>query len=232
MAINYIQFQATKKMFKEYAFSKTSFPITFEEWSALDDDLKGAALYINFYSEIILAWSKFDNSPCDTETIVSDFLMTLVKNVDKIMESPKRYKPGYIYTLAKRSFICMVRQPKYTRVFETEISNEVSTANDDIMDLFDLVPHEDEPYEVVQHHEALWTIIRGMGPKAEKVANHLINGEPLTRARKTANQRDLDPLADVSVSAEEYPAIISQIKEKIAPLYNNPDRMIISNFFR
>lgn len=219
MAINYSQFQATKKMFKVSAFSQVSFPITFDEWSALDDDLKGAALYINFYPQIVLAWSKFDNSPCDTETIVSDFLMTLVKNVDKIKEAPKRYAPGYIYTLANRSFLCMVRQPKYNRIYESEISNEVSTTTDDIIDLFDLVPHEDEPYEVVQHREALWAIIRGMGPKAEKVVNHLINGEPLTRARKTANLRDLDPLADVSVSAEEYPAIISQISEKIAPLY-------------
>lgn len=219
MAINYFQFQATKKMFRESAFSGISFPMDFDTWYALDDDLKAAALYINFYSEIVLAWSKFDNSPCDTETIVSDFLMTLVKNVDKIKEAPKRYKPGYIYTLAKRSFICMVRQPKYTRVYESEMSNEVITSDNDVMDLFDLVPHEDEPYEVVQYREALWAIISNIGPKAEKVVNHLINGEPLTKVRKTANQRELDPLADVSVDSEEYPIILSQIREKVAPLY-------------
>ena len=219
MAINYSQFQATKKMFREAAFSNYTFPLTYDEWFALDDDLKGAALYINFYPQIILAWSKFDNSPCDTETVVSDFLITLVKNVDKIKESSKKYTSGYIYTLAKRSFICMVRQPKFTRVYTSEIGSEITTSDNDILNLFDLVPYEDEPYEAVQHSEALWAVIHGIGPKAEKVVNHLINDESLTKVRKTANHRELDPLADVSVKAEEYPAIISQIREAIAPLY-------------
>lgn len=219
MALNYVQFQATKKMFKEYAFSGASFPMAYTDWSALDDDLKGAALYINFYSQIILAWPKaisickLDSPTCDTETVVSDFLMTLTKNVAIIKANPKRYTPGYIYTLAKRSFICMLRQPKYTRVYDAEMSNEISTAEDEILDLFDLVPFEDDPIEVVQAREAIWAIIEGMGPKALKVANHLITDDPLSRSKNKVNDR----LADVSVSSKEYPIIVAQIREKIAP---------------
>ena len=87
-----------------------------------------------------------------------------------------------------------------------------------VVSLFDTVPSEDDDVETQQTKEAIWTIIRHMGPKAEKVVNHLINpSDTLHKVSKSSSERPIDRLADVAVSKSEYEAIIAELKVQLEP---------------
>lgn len=216
MANNFESFKATKSMFMG-AFDRKMFPLSFEDWDRLDTDLKAAALFINFYREITLAWDSYVNAPITGEAAVSEVLDVLMKNVHIISNAPERYTPQYIYHISKIKILGAVRPICVNQIYNSEISN-IAYADDNEVDLFDLCPYEDEPYEVAQAREALWAILEGMGPKALKVADHIINGNSLRRSHKRARLHPEDKLAEVSVSADEYAAIVKEIKKQIAPL--------------
>lgn len=60
-------------------------PLTFEEWKAKPNDLKAAYLYVQYYSEITLAWDKADSLDWgDDQEGVSTILQYLRKNVSTI----------------------------------------------------------------------------------------------------------------------------------------------------
>lgn len=220
MASNNSQFHATKIMFKE-ALSDVSFPLEYNEWLALDEDLKAAALFVNFYSSITIAWSKYLPAPITSDTAVSTVMQYILKNVEILNKDSNRYTNGYFYTLAYNAICGVTRTVNTQNIYNYEMSNYTASTeggSDKELDLFDLVPYEDDPYEVAQAREALWSIIAGMGPKAEKVANHLITGDPLSKTRKDSREYANDRLADVSVTSKEYDEILNSIKEKIAPL--------------
>ena len=98
-----------------------------------------------------------------------------------------------------------------------EIPNEY-TEGDVSVNLWDLVPSEDDDLETQETKEAVWNIIRHMGPKAEKVVNNLINpGDSLHKISKSSSERPIDRLADVSVSSAEYDAILEELRMKLLP---------------
>ena len=214
------QFKATKRMLLDSAFSKTSFPLSYDSWNSLPDDLKSAALYVNFYRTITMAWSSFNKdkyhkAPITTDDAVGLVLDMLEKNVPIIVGDAKRYTDAYIYCIAWRSICAVTRTKCVNEYYNTVKSNlEYDALTNDVIDLFDLVPCEDDPYELVQARDALWAIIEGMGPKALKVADHLINDSSLRRSHKLSN----DLLADVSVNADEYSVIVKELKAKMKPL--------------
>jgi len=203
------QFRTTRNLYLEY-LSSFEFPLTYESWLAADDEYKAVLLFVNFFDEIELAWYKQRWSYVLEEEAVSTVNLYLIKNVEKIKADPKRFRPGYIYTVASNCIYCLreplveINRDKY------EVSNEISVG-DDIVNLYDLAPSVDDSYEVKQAKEAVWDIIAKMGPKAEKVVNRLINPDDslaVTRGKSNAN----DKLKDVSVSAEEYDSIISSLR--------------------
>ena len=217
---NNTQFYLTKKLYAE-ALTDVTFPISYDEWIALPEDYKVAALYVNFYPQITMAWlycNKKGPAPITTEDAISAVVtkfVTVMSSVDI-----KKYKASWIYTVAKNAIYDEIKPKNVQYHYNMVCSNYVygDESNEVEMDLFDLVPSEDDPYEVAQAREALWTIISGMGLKAEKVANHLINGDPLAKTRSDHKGYANDRLANVSVSSKEYDEILSDIKEKIAPL--------------
>ena len=230
---NNSQFVQTRKMFRSYLSGYSKHP-TFEEWDNADDDDKAALLYVTFYQEVTLAWYSSVISKgvvyISQEDGVSTVLQYLMKNVDKIAEDPKRYSAEYIYTVCKN---CLLKlwQTRTTEMHRcnVEVSHEVEieTAGTvlgrnfkegSMIDYWDLVPSEDDDLETQQVKEAIWNIIRHMGPKTEKVVNHLINPDDTLRKVSTkSSERATDRLADVSVSQDEYDAIIEELKVKLAP---------------
>lgn len=215
------QFRATKKMLLSSTFSKTQFPMDYATWNALDTDYKAVALFVNYYRTITVAWSQFINPVITTDDAVAAVLDKLHKIVPIMSEytgngtGEEIYTSGYIYTVCWRAIMDKSKGKGVNERYHKEVSNEVSDWDlDDVIDLFDIVAYENEPMEVVHAREALWTIIEGMGPKALKVADHLINGSSLHKSHKG----DGDLLADVSVSADEYTNIVKELKKQIAPL--------------
>lgn len=218
---NNYQFIQTRKMFREYLSEYPKNP-TFEEWNNAENDAKASLLFVTFYQEITLAWYNAVVSRgiiyVSQEDGVSTVLQYLMKNVEKISADSKRYTPKYIYQVCYNCLFSLgsTRTTDIQRC-SAEISNEYIDG-DTTVNLWDLVPSKDEDLETQQTKEAIWNIIRHMGPKAEKVVNHLINPtDTLHRASSKSIDHDKDRLADVSVSEAEYAAIVAELRIRLAP---------------
>ena len=223
MATNY-QFIQTRNMFKDYLTGYPKNP-DYATWSKADPDDKAALLFVTFYQEITLAWFNAISSRnivyISQEDGVSTILQYLMKNVEKIDEDAKRYTPQYIYQVAFNCLLglCNTRGTEQKRC-ASEVSNEYREGDKEL-DFFDLVPSNDEDLETAKIKEAVWEIIRKMGPKAEKVANHLINpGDTLHKVSRSSSERPTDRLADVAVSKSEYEAIVAELKVQLEPYKN------------
>ena len=220
MAANNYQFSQTYSMFCD-ALPYTK-DISYNNWLSADDEYKAAMLYVNFYKEITLAWCNAVVSRgivfISQDDGVSTVLQYLMKNVPIIMAEPSRYTKEYIYRISYNCFSSLwaTRGTEQQRC-SVEIANEYTEGDVDV-NLWDLVPSTDEDLETQQTKEAIWNIIRHMGPKAEKVVNHLINpSDTLHKVSRKASDRDKDRLADVSVSPSEYDAIVAELRVQLAP---------------
>jgi len=221
MSANNYQFIQTRNMFRDYLSGYPKNP-TFEEWNQAPEQDKAALLYVTFYQEITLAWhnamTSFGIVYVTQEDGVSTVLQYLMKNVEKISEDEARYSPKYIYRVCYNCILNLWKTRGTDMQRSTaEISNEY-TEGDVIVNLWDLVPSEDEDYETQQTKEAVWNIIRHMGPKAEKVVNHLINpSDTLHRVSLNSSEGKLDRLAEISVTKAEFDEIIAELRIKLAP---------------
>lgn len=104
-----IQFEKTYQSFKEVLDIYPCDYSTFRGWYCIPRELKAIALYVNFYDQITLAWSKTRKYFVLEEDGVSTILQYLEKNVDVILENPKRFTPAYIYTITKNCVYCLGR---------------------------------------------------------------------------------------------------------------------------
>lgn len=133
------QFNETRKYF--FSVTNITEPLSYSEWMDLSDSDKIAALYLQFYSEITLAYSKVKTYYSDGTGAVEELLMYLVKNVPKIEEDEKKFSPRYIYRVAFNCLYCYcIEKPAPKNIADNEISeNYVTNTSDDInVSLIDL----------------------------------------------------------------------------------------------
>ena len=224
MSANNYQFMQTRKMFQDYL---SGYPknLTYDEWKNADAEDKAALLYVVFYKEVTLAWYNAivsrDISYVSQEDGVSTVLQYLMKNVALIEAEPELYSKRYIYRVCYNCIGCLPRTVSEKTRAESEMSNEYSEVGpfgDISFDLWDLIPSDMDDYETQETKEAIWNIIQHMGPKAEKVVNHLINPkDTIHRVAMSSPERPTDRLADVTVSNSEYEEIITELKVRLAP---------------
>ena len=82
-------FYQTRDMFKEFIGVDT--PLAYSTWMELDPDKKAAALFVNFFDQITLAWYKVKSFYAVDEDGVSTCLQYLQKNVPVIENAPNRF---------------------------------------------------------------------------------------------------------------------------------------------
>jgi len=210
------EFATTYTLF--YNYLTLEFPITFDTWISLEESDRAAALYVNFYKEISLAWYKNRFSYVEEEEGVSTVLQYLIKNSEIIANDPRKFSGAYVYRVCANCIYCLRNVKRNADAEKYNLYSEVrDDYNDTCVNLYDLVPYEDDPIEVAQAKEAVWDIISKMGPKAEKVANHLITGDSLRRTSKRSSEYAKDRLRDVQVDSKEYTTILAALKEQLMP---------------
>lgn len=206
-------FNETKNLFMSY--TNYTGPLTFEEWLIKPEDQKAAILYVQFYEQITLAWYKTKSFFALEEDGVETILQYLVKNVPIIIANPNRFRPGYIYQVAYNCLYCISHDIKREiERWENETSN-IIFHGDDQLDLFDTVVAEIDMSDELSK-EYFWAIIEQMGPKAEKVVNHLLNGDPLKKVNKRSKAYATDPLRDISVSLDQMEEIVEELRVNLA----------------
>jgi hypothetical protein len=214
------QFRETYKLYRN-ALSNYSFPLSCEDWLAAPDEEKAVLLFVNFFNEVELGWYKGRyksglktvqaHANIQEEDAIDTVNQYLMKNVAIIQKNPKKYTPAYIYRVTYNCITCMNLVQRDITRNQVEVSNNSEGNDGDAIDLFDFIPFTDDPYEVREAKEALWTLLDKMGPKAKKVANHLITGDPLTKTSKRNIDYAKDSLADVEVSQEEADEIVETL---------------------
>ena len=178
------QFQEAKDRFKE-ATCFIKYPITWQTWMTIDDDLKCAALYVQFYPQIILAWQDLKTYFLEDEDCISIIIQYLIKNVDKIKEDSKRFTTGYIFTVAYRSLQGIRRTEKTKMYYDTFQGRYLDSDSDKEMDLFDTIEDSIDCFR----DNRFKTLIESMDDTAKSMVSHLIWGTKINaKTRKKESE--------------------------------------------
>lgn len=168
-------FEVTRHLFEDFLKFDRTKPLSFDEWSHLDRDQMVAALYCNFYDEITLAWYKVKTNYSYTDDGVDELIQYLTKNVDKILDNPKRFTPQYIYKVAYNCLYCLCLDPNQHK---KRYENECSNITKDEKDLFDFIKSATSAEDLSGVKDALreqmWQEINDLGYDAVAVVNTLI----------------------------------------------------------
>ena len=110
------QFMETKVRFE--AATRCNYPISYDEWMALPVGLKAAALFVNFYAQVTLAWQKAKAEYTSDEEGIGVVMQYLLKNTDIISNDPKKFSPNYIYRVAYNCMGCLRRVQRDQKLHE------------------------------------------------------------------------------------------------------------------
>lgn len=213
------QFRETRKIYSE--FLQYTKPLSYVEWVALPEDNKAAALFVQFFDQIELAWYKAKSIFTTEEDGVYTVMQYLMKNVQIIKENPNRFTPKYIYKVAYNCLYCICHDPIIERIrWETTVSNIVHTDEGDL-DLFDTTVSIHSEVEVQYDRNQFWKLLESLDPKARKVVNNLMGGAPLGKYSANSVWANDESLKDVQVTraeAEEIKARLAKILAQFADL--------------
>ena len=124
------QFKSTLELF-EPAVKATRINIKkYEGFVAMPDDLKAATLFVNFYNQITLAWSKCKRPQIEDELAVSTVMQYLIKAVPLILWQRDRYTERYIYTTAFNCLWCLTRPENLKHWYYDVMTNSLYVPKD------------------------------------------------------------------------------------------------------
>ena len=209
------QFKETYNLFRGYINYTEEY--SYDEWLNSPEEHKVAILYCQFYKEITLAWNKVVSVYSQDTDGVDEVVQYLMKNVDKIKNDSKRFRPQYIYTVAYNCLYCLCRDlNKKKKIYENECSNIVQH-NDEELDLFDKVECAKETS--VEGHisdnekERFWSLIEDMGQDTVIVVSKLLN-DPMNwskTGKAKFTKKDYDKITE-----DTFQEILASLKHVLA----------------
>lgn len=206
------QFKETLNRFKP-ALAELDYS-TYWEWMLIPDDYKAAALYVQFYDAIALAWSKTQRPFIEEETAISTLMQYLIKNVEIIKENRKRFTPNYMYKVAFNAFYPLGRIQRDIDYFYNEHRSPIgkdSSKNGDSLDnmdddnyfycesvYFERGAVADKYFEERLVDQNIWAIIESCDDDTQRVIEYLLGGRKLGK----------------KLSAK-FPAVIAELRIKL-----------------
>lgn len=163
---------------------------TYWEWMLISDDLKAAALYVQFYDTLTLAWIKTQKPFIDEEVAVSTLMQYLIKNVEIIKQNRNRFTPNYLYKVAFNAFYPLGRIKRdidrfncerslYEYVPEFKSQCDEDADNNYYWDSLYVCKAVTEDVIMDSDVSAIWTIIESCDEETKKVIESLIGGRKL-----------------------------------------------------
>lgn len=166
----------TLVMFKKYLDNPA--PYSYEQWRLFPEEQKTAALYVNFYNEIILAYRKNCSKYATEEDCVSRLCQYLNRNVPHIIREPNRYNEAYIYTVATNSINTLThstRVSKHTKFFYDNVFTEgYSTPDDRALNIFDILPDENNDVWLRLFASKIPELEKQLTPQEYRVAEYIM----------------------------------------------------------
>lgn len=180
------QFKETYNLFKSAIVDLNS--DTYWKWMLIPNDLKAAALYVQFYDAITLAWSKTQKPFIEEETAVSTVIQYIIKNVEVIKEDRKRFTPNYLYKVAFNALYPLGRIQRDELAWSNRRSMYTLESEDDLLDSDNIYYNESNYSDVFfdttdpfvdTEQEEIWEIIDACDDATKKVIESLIGGRKL-----------------------------------------------------
>lgn len=181
-------------------------PLTYSEWMSLDTDGKAAALFVQFFDQITLAWNKVKSFYTPEEDAVSTMFQYIMKNIPLIEASEKKYTAAYMYRVAFNCLYCICHDIKRDRErFDLEVSNIVAT-DEGSVDLFDTVRIDDSVANDLKVLN-IWKIIDSLPEEYRQYVAYILEGyleKGLTWDRRQVLKENLKVLLAPFVDAENF----------------------------
>lgn len=186
------QFQETKDRFMA-ATCFVRYPLTYDVWMSLVDELKAAALFVNFYPQVIVAWQKWDKlCYLEEEDAVGTVIQYIVKNVDKIKADRKRFTPNYIYTVAYNALTGFCRVAGRQWYYATFQSNTFDL-DDGEHDMFDIIEDTVDCFRSSRFRK----VISSMNDTQKAIISHLIWNTKLEKTERKSEKAIMEQLREV-----------------------------------
>lgn len=184
--IDYHEFKEAKERY-ESAIGKKA-PITFEEWFTLPDSHKAAALFINFYNQITLAWTKAKADFTEDEDGLSTVMQYLMKNVPIIEANPNKYSETYIYRVAYNCMGCLRRNKtdvaRCKECVSEWHSKDSCYGGSDESSYFDFIGMDELADKLHLAADILYDLYGELDRDEKAVINNILKGTRLTKKSK------------------------------------------------
>lgn len=181
-------FYETRNLFKNYIqYTK---PLSYVQWLALNDDHKAAALYVQFFNEILLAWNKAKSYDGDDDEAVETVLQYLIKNTEIIKKNPDRFKASYIYRVAYNCLYCICHDRKCDKERrEFEISAIQCDSQGDEFNLLDSFIRDSDSVEYEIDKHLFWAIIEDLDVDSKTLVDNIIKDGKLPTDLSVENKQ-------------------------------------------
>ena len=164
-------------------------PLSYAEWLVLPFGKKAAVLFVQFFTQITLAWQKVKSFYTPEEEAVTTMFQYIMKNIPLIEAEEKKFTPQYMYKVAFNCLYCICHDIKRDRDrWELETSNLVATENDEI-DLFDRVVSDDS-LQVEAARCNLWDLVDRLPADYKNYIAWLL-GEKLEKGLSAARKNEI-----------------------------------------
>lgn len=189
-------FHKTKKLFNDYL--KIDEPLTYEAWMQLDPCDKVAALYVNFFDTITLAYWKVASPYSPEEDNVSIALQYLQKNVSIIEKDSKRYTERYIYRVMYNCLNCeSLYVVRNINKYNYETSDIYYDNNGMETSVYDTFQGKNLTTEEEFDKEEFWECISRLGEDAVILVDCLINRSMLPPGMKAKKPKIIQQLKEL-----------------------------------
>lgn len=212
------EFKSTYKVFKSAVDAVAEEPYDkFLGWVMLDKEYRAPALYVTFYDEVTLAYSKIHNMYpfVEEELAISTLMQYLMKNVPMMMDHPKRFSGAYAYKVAYNCMYSLGQKKKdsdyYYKCHESSLEYDVERRSQLDRDRFDdneffeeygfssvLVDDMDVLDRVVLRDsmQFLKSILK-LWPDAEDAIDMMIHGYSGKRNKQSKYRKSVDAYVDM-----------------------------------
>lgn len=182
-------------------------PLSYDDWMSLKDDHKAAALYVQFFSQITLAWNKCKSFYAIDEDGVSTVLQYLQKNVPIIKNDESRFSARYIYRVAYNCLYCICHDIKRDRErFEKETSN-IQEGPDGEFNLFDILGYDEDMTGKMMNASMsyhLWSDVESLGDDVIRYVEYLLGREIPGKKIMSKEEEILEELKQVLAKYRRY----------------------------
>ena len=181
------KFNETKDRFLAATQVTIHYPITWESWMNLDDNLKAAALFVNFFKEVTMAYNALKCYYLDEEDAISHVCQYLIKNVDKIKADRKRFTPAYIYRVAYNCILGFVRVPS-RKDFADNTTAQYFNIDGEEHDIFEIIEDDTDCFKNAEFTR----ILENLSDEEKSMVSHLIWGSRLKKAEQRKEKELMD----------------------------------------